>query len=251
MPPPESPNPPARRNPDSPRRARDLIRAEIRGGGYADGRLPSEEILMRQLHASRAVIRGALALLRAEGLIDRIQGIGTVVVLDLETMTLEESQGLSRPAPTGPWAGPVHPRLISQCEVELPPPITRQLGVPPRAPGIRIDYIALFDSRPLAVVTNYMRMPEAARLATARFSTDYYRYLADAGLRTDETTYLMEAAVADETDAELLEVPVGSAVMVAEQALLNERGEAFNYAYVRGRADRSAILSRVRRPPEV
>jgi DNA-binding GntR family transcriptional regulator len=94
-----------------------------------------------------------------------------------------------------------------------------------------------------------MRMPEAARLGTARFNTDYYRYLADAGLHTHETTFLMEASLADETDAELLGIPVGSAVMVAEQALLNDQGDAFNYAYVRSRADRSAILSRVRRPP--
>jgi hypothetical protein len=35
--------------------------------------------------------------------------------------------------------------------------------------------------------------------------------------------------------------------MLAEQSLLNEKGEAFNYAFVRARGDMSALLSRARR----
>jgi GntR family transcriptional regulator len=243
---PESGTPKPRRSPDSARRVRDLIRAEMHRGAYADGMLPSEELLMRQMHASRSVIRGAFALLREEGLIDRIQGIGTVVVAELKMMTLEESQGVAPFEPTNPLAVS-RPRILAHDGIELPPPISRHLGVPSRAPGVRIEYLAMFNNVPLGIVTNYMRMPEAASLVNARFTTDYYRYLADAGLNTTETTYLMEAAVADDTDAALLGVPPGGAVMVAEQSLLNEAGEAFNYAFVRARGDMSALLSRAGR----
>lgn len=202
---------------------------------------------MRQMHVSRAVIRGAFDLLRAEGLIDRIQGIGTVVVAHLTQMTLEESQGMAPRDPASPVLR-MRPRIVDHCEVELPPPIARHLGVAAYSKGVRIDYVAMLDSAPLGMITNYMRMPEAGQLTRARFTNDYYTYLLDAGLETTETTYLMEAALADSTDAELLGVPVGSAVMVAEQALLNERGEAFNYAFVRARGDSSAIVSRASRP---
>ncbi len=237
---------PGRRSRDSARRIRDLIRADMHRGAYKDGRLPSEEQLMRQMHVPRSVIRGAFTLLRDEGLIDRIQGIGTVVAVELTTMTLEESQGVTPFAPGTPF-GRSRPHVLSHVEIELPPPITRHLGVPLHAVGARIDYIAMYREAPVAVITNYMRRPEALRLASAAFTTDYYSYLADAGLVTSETTYLMEAALADEIDAELLDVPTGSPMMLGEQALLNEDGEQFNYAFVRSRGDMSAILSRVSR----
>jgi GntR family transcriptional regulator len=239
---------PSRRSNDAGRRIRDLIRAEMHRGAYADGRLPSEELLMRQMQVSRSVIRAAFELLRAEGLIDRIQGIGTVVVVELRRMTLEESQGVSPPDPSDPIAR-TRPKILDSCAVELPPPIARHLGVPAHAEGIRIDYVAEFDGRPLGLVTNYMRLPEAAALASARFTSSYYAYLRDAGLETTETTYLMEAAAADDTDAALLGVAVGAPMMVAEQALFNRAGEPFNYAFVRSRGDASAIWSRVARAP--
>jgi GntR family transcriptional regulator len=237
---------PSRRSNDAARRIRDLIRADMHRGAYADGRLPSEELLMRQMHVSRSVIRGAFELLRAEGLIDRIQGIGTVVVVELRRMTLEQSQGVGPLDPSDPVLR-TRPKILDTCAVELPPPIARHLGVRANSEGIRIDYIAEFDGRPLGVITNYMRMPEAAALASARFTSSYYAYLRDAGLETSETTYLMEAALADETDAALLGVSVGAPMMVAEQALFNPAGESFNYAFVRSRGDASAILSRVAR----
>ncbi|HEX4431803.1 MAG TPA: GntR family transcriptional regulator [Frankiaceae bacterium] len=243
---PEPGFPKPRRSRDSARRIRDLIRAEMHRGAYADGMLPSEELLMRQMHASRSAIRGAFALLREEGLIDRIQGIGTVVVAELKMMTLEESQGVAPFEPSNPLAVS-RPRILAHDEIELPPPISRHLGVAARSPGIRIEYLPMFNSVPLGIVTNYLRMPEAASLAKARFTTDYYRYLADAGLDTTETSYLMEAAVADDTDAALLGLQSGDALMVAEQTLLNEKGEAFNYAFVRARGDMSALLSRAGR----
>jgi GntR family transcriptional regulator len=243
---PESGASQARRGRDSARRIRDLIRADMHRGAYADGRLPSEEQLMRQMHVSRSVIRGAFGLLRDEGLIDRIQGIGTVVAVELNTLTLEESQGV---APLGPGTrmSRSRPVVLSHEELELPPPIARHLGVDLHARGTRIEYIAVLGDKPIAAVTNYIRRPEAARLTEAAFTSDYYTYLADAGLVTTETTYLMESALADDIDAELLDVPVGSALMLAEQALLNANGEQFNYAFVRSRADMSAILSRARR----
>lgn len=236
---------------DATRRTRDLLRSDLRGGAYPDQRLPAEETLMRQMQVSRAVIRGALALLRAEGLIDRVQGVGTTLVFQPQALTLEESQGVTDPDPAGLLGNRMHPLVLGHNEVPLPPPIARRLGVPSNAPGVRIDYLAVVDGRPYGMVTNYMRMPEAAQLAGIAFRNDYYSYLSDAGLHSCETTYLMEAAAADEIDAELLKVAIGAPIMVAEQALFNEAGEAFNYAFVRGRGDTFGILSRAGSTPAV
>src|SRR5258708_5499305 len=59
------------------RRVRDLLRAAIVHEEFPVGALPGEAELMLSFSASRQVIRDALALLREEGLVKRVQGTGT------------------------------------------------------------------------------------------------------------------------------------------------------------------------------
>ena len=57
------------------------IAADIAAGRIAPGaRLPTEQALMEAMGVSRTVIREAVAALRAEGLVDTRQGIGSFVV---------------------------------------------------------------------------------------------------------------------------------------------------------------------------
>jgi GntR family transcriptional regulator len=55
------------------------IRRLIDAGDFSDGRLPSEPALARQMNASRATIRSALAQLETDGLVMRKHGSGTFV----------------------------------------------------------------------------------------------------------------------------------------------------------------------------
>ena len=92
-----------------------------------------------------------------------------------------------------------------------------------------------------------MRFPQAARLQRSLFRTDWYAMLDGAGLAIGETTFLWEAALADSFDAAVLEIPVGSAVMVGEQVIYDPDGVAFDFACTRGRGDRMAMFSRATR----
>jgi GntR family transcriptional regulator len=66
------------RSPQRPaRRIRDALRARILAGTYGEQSLPSEAELATPQRASRNIVRDVLALLRAEGLIERIPGVGT------------------------------------------------------------------------------------------------------------------------------------------------------------------------------
>lgn len=239
----------SRRASDASRRTRDLLRAELHRGGYPDNRLPSEDTLMAQYQASRAVVREALSLLRAEGLIDRIQGIGTIALNPVEPLPLDETQGVVPPRPNSVFAGRSRPDILDHSWIDLPGPIAARLQVETGSPGVRIDYIGMVKHEPAWVATNYLRSPEAQRLDRSRFTTDFYAYLAECGLHTSETSYLMEATLADEMDAALLGIAVGAPVMSGEQTLFNAAGEPFNFALVRGRGDKSVILSRAGGPP--
>ena len=195
------------------------------------------------------MVRGALAVLRSEGLIDRIQGIGTISMASIELLPLDESQ-VTAPRPSSPLAGRSQPVIIDHSEIELATAVAERLGVAAGSLGVRIDYISFFGGSPAWTATNYMRRPEADRLVPDRFRTDFYAYLADCGLQTSATSYVMTAALADELDGPLLDVESGSPIMAGEQTIFNERDEPFNFALVRMRADRYAILARSERQPE-
>jgi GntR family transcriptional regulator len=63
---------------DRARQVADLIRQELRDRGPHGGALPDERLLAGQFGATRNAVRDALDLLRREGLIERLPGVGTV-----------------------------------------------------------------------------------------------------------------------------------------------------------------------------
>jgi hypothetical protein len=63
---------------DRARQVADLIRQELRDRGPHGGALPDERLLAGQFDATRNAVRDALDLLRREGLIERLPGVGTV-----------------------------------------------------------------------------------------------------------------------------------------------------------------------------
>src|SRR5947209_8144946 len=68
-----------RRRADLARQVADVLRHQILGGAYPNRSLPGEAALGREFTVSRNTVREALALLRGEGLIERVPGIGTTV----------------------------------------------------------------------------------------------------------------------------------------------------------------------------
>lgn len=65
---------------DQARQLADLLRRQLLTGGFPAGTLPHESTLATDYRASRNTVRQALDLLRAEGLVERLPGVGTVVV---------------------------------------------------------------------------------------------------------------------------------------------------------------------------
>jgi GntR family transcriptional regulator len=233
---------------DSARRVRDLLRSGLNAGLYARGVLPGEIALMDEFAVSRSAVRDALAMLTAEGLIDRRKGLGTLIVHSKNVVPLVENHGVGDPEPGSMWSGQMRVRLLDWTELGLPDIAAERLETAAGLPCLRVDYVALLDGEPLGYATNYMRFPEAGRLRRSDFRTDFYAMLDTAGLRIGETTFLWEAALADSFDAQVLDIPVGAPVMVGEQVMYDPDGVAFDFACTRARGDRMAMFSRATRP---
>ncbi|MCU1656722.1 MAG: transcriptional regulator, GntR family with sensor domain protein [Pseudonocardiales bacterium] len=222
---------------------RDLLRADILRGAFAEGVLPSEANLMLGYASTRGVVREALDLLRREGVIERVQGTGTLVVAQRYERRLVEVHGI-----TEIDAASFSAHVLEQRALPMPRVVAEHLDEAPGAPCLMIEYLGMALGGIVGVYTNYLRYPEAERVAAIPFHGHWYTLLAEAGLDIGETDLLIEAMVADDVLSGQLSVPVGRPLLAMQQVIRDSAGRPYDFAILRHRADRLAMSSYARRP---
>lgn len=223
------------------RRLRDLLRADLLRGGFADGRLPSELELMAGYSASRGTVRDALSMLRDEGLVRRLTGTGTLVIAEPTPSQLAELHGFATSA-AGRELG-IEP--LEHAPMPMSPLIARMLGRPVGSDCLTVEYLACRDGEPLAMVTNYVAWPHAEALVDSPQRVDFFSYLRQHGLLIGRTDMIFDARPADPAVAALLGVPAGSPLLGFEQVILDENGVPYDFAIGYARGDRMRLVSRV------
>lgn len=156
---------------DEPRRLRDLVRSQIHHGDYPDGQLPNETELMVKFGVSRSVVREALGMLRQEGVIDRLQGVGTLVQSVPTQARLMEVHGVATGDTSVFSAG--HPEVLTMDVVPTPSAVVARLGTSATPTCARIEYVHVMGEQ-VALATNYVVFPEAEALLTTPFKHDWY-----------------------------------------------------------------------------
>jgi GntR family transcriptional regulator len=224
------------------RRLRDLLRTNVVGGHYPDGLLPSESELMLTHNAPRAAVREALTMLRDEGLVERVQGIGT--------FTVHESRYVSTLAELHGEVGDdgvirrTRSEVLEREVIQASDAIARKLHVAPGEPVLLLEYVAYAEGEPIGLATNYVKFPAAEALLTAPFEHDWYALLDAAGLPLGGSEWQFSAASADPAVAALLNVSAGSALMLAEELIWDEDGAVYDFAICYIRTDRHVYMSR-------
>ena len=220
---------------------RDLLRAEVLSGRFTDGVLPAEAQLMLQYGSTRATVRAALESLRHDGLIERLHGAGTFAVAERLELRLVELHGVDATPSDDAGFGS---EVLDMQVVPMPAPVAAYLDEPHGAPCLRLEYLGYQRNRVIALCTNYLRFPEADAVRATPFRSHWYQLMADARLAVGSTDLLIEAILADDHMAELLDVEVGSAVLAAQQVIRDETGRPYDFAILRSRADRMALMAR-------
>lgn len=222
---------------------RDLLRADILRDLFADGVLPSESALMLSYRATRGTVREALALLRQEGVVERIQGTGTLVIAHRFERRLVEIHGVTA-IDSNAYAS----HVLTRQSVPMPTVVAQHLDEPVGTACLMIEYIGIAHGETVGVYTNYLRFPEAEKIAVTPLSGHWYALLADAGFDVFETDLLIEAVVADNAVATRLGIPPGRPLLAMQQVIRDDSGRPYCFALLRHRADRIAIRSEARRP---
>lgn len=192
---------------------RERITADEFGPG---GLLPSEAALCATHAASRVTIRRALETLRDEGLVDSRQGFGWVVSADpvrqgLASLGTIEAQLRD--------SGRVAARdIVGFRFIDAPSAVAPVLG----ARVLEVRRRNLADGVPFARVTVWCREDLGAELSKADVTRhSFYELLR---LPLGGATQTIGAALMGADDAELLDVPIGSAALVAQRTTSDTAG---------------------------
>ncbi|MFF0410234.1 GntR family transcriptional regulator [Kitasatospora sp. NPDC004745] len=244
----ENPTRPAvrRLRADRARQVADVLRHQVLGDVYRGGQLPHEEQLAEEFGASRNTVREALDLLRAEGLVRRVPGSGTLVVAEKLPHGLTRLQGL---AETLHEHGEVTNEVRAFGPVRAPGPVARRLGLPEGGDVLYVERVRRLGGLPLSLDLTYLAPDLGERLDPADLvDRDVFRLIEEAaGQPLGAADITLEAVNADAHSATVLEVPRGAALLMLERLTTLADGRPVDLEYVRFRGDRITMQGRLLR----
>lgn len=187
------------------------LRTRIDEGEFGDRRLlPSESELSHRYQVSRVTVRKALDHLREEGLVDARQGFGWFVAGAPFRQHLARLGTIEAQLEDD---GRVSERRILEFGFVRPPPRVRDVLSVEKV--LRVARVNLADGEPFARVTVWCPEDLGADVSRAAVAKHSFHELLPIALGGAVQT--IEAHAASSADAELLEIPPSSPVLVCER----------------------------------
>ena len=207
------------------------LRSDIESGLYADGQpFPSESTLQSYYGVSRVTVRSALALLQKDGLIERKQGSGTLVRSKVHFKMLRRILDFHHEAELmGCTPGS---RIIS---IKTIPSRFREriaFDLPPGGEVVELRRIRLLDGVPVALQTSTHPLELLQGVTPAQLQDhSLYSYLRNRkGVVIRDAEQVLEPYSIKPQEAALLEIPAGTAVMLAHRTTRDDRGRVLELA---------------------
>jgi len=214
------------------------IRNGLQVGSLSEGdRVPSQNELSTTLGVSEITVKRALNELQREGYIQRIQGRGSFIAkkhkleLKLEHLysltTVAESFGMVPDR-----------RVLDLKEVKASHSVARHLEIEDGIPVAKLVRLRLVDDIPLAVDTSFLPL----RLFPELLMDDhgqgalYDLMRTKYGIEPARVHEFLEPVLINDFESEALQVPVGSAAMLAERIAysIDDAPIEFNRSVLRG-----------------
>ncbi|MDR3663008.1 MAG: GntR family transcriptional regulator [Mycobacterium sp.] len=227
---------PLRRRADRARQVADVLRHQVRDGVYRDG-LPGEPELVAEFSVSRNTVREALAILKAEGVIDRGPRVGTHVAQRKYDHGLHALVGLKE---TFKDYGEVRNEVRAVTELPAPAAVARRLRLNPGEPVVFIERLRYLGDLPLSLDLTYL-VPDigTAVLAHSLETNDVFALIEQVTeQRLGSADIALEAVSADPHTAATLDLPAGGAILMLERLTTLDDGRPVDLEYIRLRGDR-------------
>jgi GntR family transcriptional regulator len=228
---------------DRARQVADVLRQQVVRGAFGDA-LPDERVLAAEFAASRNTIREALTILRAEGLIERVPSVGTLVVNQKYRHGLDRLMGLAETLHE-------HGTVTNEVRVAelLRPPrsVAGRLRVPEGDPVIYVERLRRLNGIPLSLDLTYLLAEIGHPLLEQDLEhRDIFALIEQvSGNRLGAAEVTMEAINADAHSAAVLDVPKGAALLVVERLSHLDDGRPVDLEFIRFRGDRITMSAQL------
>jgi GntR family transcriptional regulator len=234
---------------DQARRVADVLRHQIHSAAF-DEVLPGEQQLVAEFDASRNTVREALALLKDEGLIDRVPKVGTRVTNRKYDHGLDALLGLQE---TLKGHGTVRNEVRAAMHVTAPPAVARKLRLDPGERVVYIERLRYLADLPLSLDLTYLAPDIGTEVLGHNLETNDIFVLIEqiSGGPLGSADLALEAITADSHTAATLEAPEGAALLMLERLTRLDDGRPVDLEYIRMRGDRITMRgSLIRSTPE-
>ncbi|KRF14060.1 GntR family transcriptional regulator [Nocardioides sp. Soil797] len=228
----------------------DVLRTQVLHGLVRDGTLPAEAGLAREFGVSRNTVRHALDLLREEGLVERVPGVGTLVSGTKFRHGLDELRGLQE---TLRDHGEVRNEIRVSGLVPAPTGVARRLGSEPSEPVVYFERRRLVDGLPLSLDLTYVPRDLGEPLLEENLEgEDVFVLLEEiSGQPLGTADLSLEAIAADPHTAAILDVSSGSPLLMVERLTSLADGRPVDLEFIRFRGDRISMRGTTRRTSPV
>jgi GntR family transcriptional regulator len=221
----------------------DVLRDGISSGNWQPGdQLPGEHALCKTYGVSRTVVRQSLRELELEGLIYRRKGKGSYVAEP------KISEGLAQKL-TGFYQdmeerghNPIS-QVLKQAVIPASTKIAQHLEINPGTPVVELERLRFVQDEPIVLVTSYLPHALCPGLENIDLTErSLYTYL--------ETTHQLiiargiryiEAVAANNREAELLQVPVGSPLILLDSVSFLEDNTPLEYYHALHHGNRTRL----------
>lgn len=217
-----------------------IEKSELRAGAA----IPPERELCERYGVSRMTARQAVMELVNEGLLYRVQGLGTFVT---EPKLGEGSGRLTSFTQDMRERGmKTTSDVLELGEEEAGPVVARKLRREPGDRIVRVRRVRNADGHPMALENSHLLYEVAKDLLGKDLSEgSLYEELAKAGVSISAAEQSYEAVLINASESEHLGVPVGSPALLIERVTFDARDRPFEYVKSVYRGDRYRFTTRL------
>jgi GntR family transcriptional regulator len=208
-----------------------LIDAIDSGSWVANEKIPSENELSSTYGLSRMTVRSVLTDLVKEGLLYRVQGIGTFVSEKIETLS---------PAYIGireqleKMGYEVETKMV-ECGVEkCSDTVANHLNLAPGSPVLKIKRVRYIKGRPISIHISYVDSTYSKELTPEVLEREQLCVLLNQtyGIKRKRVAETLESVQASSEEAQLLEVEKGYPLLLLKDVLYSETEQPYEYTKV-------------------
>jgi GntR family transcriptional regulator len=208
----------------------------------ADHPIPSEPELCRMYAVSRTTVRKALEDLVHEGLLYRVQGVGTFVAPPkLRERFVQRTAGFYEDMVSRGLN--VRTRIVEQSVVRASRQVAAELQLASGEKVIKFLRVRYIGNDPILISTSFVSQRLFPDLETEDLTkASLYALMREKyGVQLTHGTRLVEAAACTEDDAKYLRVKPRTPVLVVTGTVYDVEGRPVEYGFARHRSDRSQI----------